>query len=807
MILARFLAVWLTFALGVSHAQLVISEVCASNHQTLVDFEGDSPDFIELLNLGDDPISLIEYALQDDQLWRLWQLPDHTLEPGEYLVIFASGKDRYEPEYHTNFRINSEGEHLFLIHETAPQFLNVPKLQTDHSYGLDLLTGEYRFYDQPTPGHANVEVSFEGYCSPPSVSHDSGFYPSGLTLECQSAANENILFAFAGHSALSHGQWYENPLAIPETEVVQFICTREGFLPSDPVWRTYFTNDLGDLPVLSLTVEPDLLFDPEIGLFMHGTNADQEWPYFGANFWENRHIEVHVTYFVNGQIRVSQPCDMRIHGNKGTRTQEQRPMRLVARNRHGHPYFLDRLISGKPHLKYKTVVLRNGGGDWNRVHLTDAFIQRTVTDSILKTDTRGSEHTAVYINGDFFGLYDFQEQVNADYTRRNLDLPDDTPVTILEQEQEAVTGDFTEFDQMVDWFQNTDLSIPSNYLMASEQVDIDNLTDYLITAFFWNNTDWPGNNLKYHKAEGGKWRWITYDFDVSMNSVGWVTEHTNNLNRVLNDFQHIKTIQIFSALLENTQYQQYFINRYADLVNTVYRADRLTDSFNEMVDRVQPAMNLHFERWGSNSDWWHFYWLEPRAFVFLSDRQFIALNQLEHQFNLNGQYELTIETWPPHAANFSLNSLVIDEGDWQGTYFTDVPISLEAHARPGYEFVHWKHSLNDSIVSLSPSFQSTFDESVQLTAVYRPDAARLNMIVYPNPATSSFAIEFYAHSDAEATFRIYTSTGDLAKQSAVTIHLGVNRLTIEEHLAPGLYIIEMRSSGFSGMTKLLIVPH
>lgn len=790
----------------IAKGQLIINEVCSKNHNVVQDFEGNSPDFIELYNAGSTSISLSGYRLQDSQAHSEWPLPNVEIEAGEFFLIFASGKDLYVPEYHTNFRISSSGENLFLIHDSQTQLLYIPSLHADHSFGRDEQTGSYRYFDVATPGEHNSAVSFAGYCHPPTLSHETGFYASEINVSCQTIPNQTVLYSTDGHSVLSSGVSVDAPIEISETTVFQFVSTRPDYLPSEVVWRTYFIGEPSNLPVVSLTVEPDTLFDPETGLFMLGPEADPEWPHYGANYWSNRHVDAHLSYFENENMQFSQGCQIRIHGNKGSRNQPQRPLRLVANKKLGRDYFYHPFIPAKSQNRYKNIVLRNGGGDWNRIHFTDAFIQRTVTDPMLDLDSKGSETAVVYINGAFFGVYDFQQRLDENYTRTNLNLPDDTPVTILEQEDNVVTGDFIDFNAMVQWFEDTDLSSESNFQLAGEQVDISNLTDYLISEFFWNNTDWPANNLKYYKAEieDGKWRWVIYDCDVSMNSVGWVTEHTDNLGRVLNDFQHIKTIKIFLALLENAEYKRYFINRYADLVNTIFAADKITEEFQNLIDNTEAIMPYHFEKWGSNVEWWHFFWIEPRAFVFLSERPAIALNHVEENFDLAGQYSLSIDTWPPDAAEFRLNSLHLDQSRWSGTYFSDIPIDLQAIARPGYRFVHWINADDEQPISQVAAFRQSFDQSINLTAVFCPDDDLPAVLVFPNPAAHSFAVQFYAPSQGEGFCRIYSSSGHLVWESVFSQAVGVNRIELIPDLNHGIYIVEVQSNTFSGRQKLVI---
>src|SRR5690606_10773915 len=97
----------------------VISEFMADNQGNLLDEDGQSSDWIELANWGDQPLALGGYSLTDnpENLTR-WTLPARSLQPGEHLLIFASGKDRRDPgkTCHTNFSLARDGEFLALVH-------------------------------------------------------------------------------------------------------------------------------------------------------------------------------------------------------------------------------------------------------------------------------------------------------------------------------------------------------------------------------------------------------------------------------------------------------------------------------------------------------------------------------------------------------------------------------------------------------------------------------------------------------------------------------------------------------------------
>ena len=89
---------------------LVINEVMSSNNNTIYDDDGDASDWIELFNGTSNQINLNGYYLSDDTSNTLkWKFGNAVIDPGKYLIIFASDKDTYLNYWHTNFKISSSG--------------------------------------------------------------------------------------------------------------------------------------------------------------------------------------------------------------------------------------------------------------------------------------------------------------------------------------------------------------------------------------------------------------------------------------------------------------------------------------------------------------------------------------------------------------------------------------------------------------------------------------------------------------------------------------------------------------------------
>lgn len=150
-----------------SDTTIQITEIMASNTSFIRDADGDFSDWIELTNTGTAPVSLAGYFLSDeeDQPGK-WAMPDQTLQAGERIVLFASGKDRKTgSELHTNFSLNRHAGTILLSTSLGQMISSVryAELSDNESFAIDEITGEWRTTPYATPGFSNDDTGFEAF--------------------------------------------------------------------------------------------------------------------------------------------------------------------------------------------------------------------------------------------------------------------------------------------------------------------------------------------------------------------------------------------------------------------------------------------------------------------------------------------------------------------------------------------------------------------------------------------------------------------------------------------------------------------
>lgn len=242
----------------------IISEFMAANKNTLLDQDGDSSDWIEIYNGTGAAVNLSGWFLtvQATNLTQ-WGFPNYVLASGDYLVVFASGKNRtaVTNELHTNFKLPAEGSFLALVDPQAnlvscfaPAY---PPQQTDISYGRDpVLINAIGYYPAPTPGDPNA-TSGAGFTPEPAFSQAGGTFLNPFSLSVTAGvSNAVIRYTLDGTVPTDVSPVRAGPLAISATVQVRARAFAPGLLPGPIHSESYIqiTTDVAkiasDLPAL-----------------------------------------------------------------------------------------------------------------------------------------------------------------------------------------------------------------------------------------------------------------------------------------------------------------------------------------------------------------------------------------------------------------------------------------------------------------------------------------------------------------------------------------------------------------------------
>ena len=142
---------------------VIISELMEKNRAVLRDEDGDFSDWIELHNVSGKAVSLGGWRISDKSGEPGWAFPDVTIEPGEYLLVFASGKDKTTSELHTDFSLSGD-ETVYLLSPAGSVAAQCACGGTEADVSMALGNGgEWAQSLYPTPGFENSAAGYEAF--------------------------------------------------------------------------------------------------------------------------------------------------------------------------------------------------------------------------------------------------------------------------------------------------------------------------------------------------------------------------------------------------------------------------------------------------------------------------------------------------------------------------------------------------------------------------------------------------------------------------------------------------------------------
>ena len=746
---------------------LAINEVMAANDATLADEDGDYEDWIELYNYGPVPVNLNGYGLSDDNENPFrWTFPSVMLQPGEYLLVWASGKNRTGSgsPLHTNFSISSGGEEIII---TAPDDQIVDQMPptlipAGISYGrFPDGTGDFHYFRQPTPGGQNNTDRYAGILEKVEFSHEPGFYSSNISLELSHPDNDvkiyytwngsvpdntsmpytsDIVVSDRSNSGNQHSMiptnlitdwrgWEEPAGPVAKGTVIRAIATRPGYIESPAASATYFVFPEGEnrysIDVVSIITDHDNLFSDSHGIYVpgdHYTGDHSTGNYYQRGIEWERPASVE---FFGSDMFFQQDIGIRIHGG-WTRRDPIKSLRLYARSDYGESRFNYRIFPDLPFDNYNRLLLRNSGNDWAVTMFRDAAAQSLVSHLL---DVQAYRPTVVFINGEYWGIKNLRERIDRHYIGRRFGVDPDN-IDLLTGENEVKEGDNVHYDRMIGFVSENDMGAESNYRQVLEMMDVDNYLDYYSAQVYYANTDWPANNIDFWrlradydpaapKGHDGRWRWLLYDVDRALGLFRDYTYEFNMVEYITREFSNNREWPnlLFRNLLENETFRNSFINRVADHLNTAFLPSRVHSVIDEFSRRIEPEIPEHIHRWRYPDSPEHWQQLVQVMHNNASQRPDYVRRHLMDHFGIVSTVNLSLDVDTPEAGFIRVNSVDIKPSTpgvganpypWNGTYFDGVPLEITAVPHNGYEFSHWsgtginKNNNGDPVIKLSP---------------------------------------------------------------------------------------------------------
>ena len=683
-------------------AQLKINEYSCSNIAGPTDAYGENEDWIELYNPSSAVVDLSGWYLSDkaSNLTK-WLIPSGTIAANSFKMVYCSGRNTVNgTEYHPNFKLTqTDGEWIIL---TNPAGIVVDSLKiihmtkSNHSVGRSTNGAtDWKLFTTPTP-NANNTGALNFYVSTPVMSLSSGFYPSAqnVTITCPNAA-ATIRYTLDGSVPTATSTVFSGPILINATTVLRARAYITGEQTSFTASSTYFINVTHTVPVISIAGAGNQSLASLLG-------GQQITP---QGFFEI--FEENGTFIDKGEGEFNE------HGNDSW-AYPQRGLDFIMKDQFGYNGDIDHEIFPMTSRdEFQRIILKPGASDNypfenGGAHIRDAFVHTLSQQADLKLDERTWRPCVLYLNGQYWGVYEIREKVDdSDFTKHYANQ-DEYNVQYLK----TWGGTWTEYgapNAAPDWnalrtyIANNNMGNAANFTYVDSQLNWESLVDYFVLNSYVVNQDWLNWNTSWWRGmdplgDKKKWRYTLWDMDATF---GHYTNYTGipdpsanadpcNAENLPNPGGQGHTDILEKLILENPIVEQYYITRYVDLVNTHFSCAYMINLLDSMVNEISPEMTAHCARWGGSFAGWNANVQDLRDFINL---RCTALEQgLIDCYSLSGPFAVTFNVSPPLAGEIKVNSLWAPTYPWSTEYFGGISTNVIAKANPGFLFDHWEYT-------------------------------------------------------------------------------------------------------------------
>lgn len=679
-------------------AQVVINEFSAANYDDAQDNYGEYEDYIELYNTGSSSVDLSGYYLSD-KLTNLdkWEIPAGVTIPANgHLLIWCDDRNEVMGgSVHSNFKITqTKANEAVVFSDPSLQIIDFNAIdqatQKNHSWSRITDGGAtWGIARNPSPGSSNTNVD-SYYASIPQISPAAGLFTSTTSVTITTTdANVTIHYTLNGDEPTESDPVYTGPISVSQTTVVRAkaYSSDPNVPPSFIETNTYFINDDHTLSVLSISGSgmQDLL--------------DGSW---GAE------PEGHFEYFGPDQVLIHETLgEYNKHGNDSW-AYDQRGVDFIVKDQFGYDYAVhDQIFPNKSRTEFQRLILKAAANDnypfEDGAHIRDSYVHTLSQRANMEMDERTSKSCILYLNGQYWGVYDIREKVDDnDFTqyyygqgRKWIDFIKTWGGTWAEY------GTMDDWETLHDYIINNDMSVQSNYDYVESQFEVESLIDYIILNTHvvcsdwlnWNTAWWRGRNPDGEKQ---RWRYALWDMDATFGHyINYTGVPDTGPTADPCDPEELDSggdpeghVEMLTALYANEDFYNLYINRYADLNNTYFTCDYMEGLLDEMIAEIEPEMPRQIAKWGGSMAQWQDNVEELRAFI--QSRCTIIDTGIVDCYDVTGPFTITVNVEPVGSPNDVLVNTVIPlTYPYAGDYFGETDMTLTAQPGNGWFFTNW----------------------------------------------------------------------------------------------------------------------
>ena len=603
---------------------LIINEAMSSNYEYLPQNGGNYYDWIELYNNSSKSIKLSDYCLttSTNSLCE-FKLPNVELKKGEYYIVMASGDSNLSNDsyIHAPFKISSV-EGLYLTKERQIiDTLFVSEVPIGYSIGKGD-DGVY-YFSKPTPKAKNsngtMSVSYL-----PTASKKGGTYNDTDSIEVALTGGDKIYYTLDGSVPTTSSKVYSSPLTIKKTTVLRIMSKDNGMLQSNTNTYSYIMNENHSLNVMSISINKKALTNVNTHTSLNSSVIE---PCF-------------VEYFDSEGTGFSIGAELKLFGGS-TRSYRKKSYEIKFKKEYGKGSLNYKVFDTVNSSVFESLVLRTGSQDefeWSKKTLIRDIVATSLVDEYTDLDVQAYKPVAVYINGEYWGLYFIREKVDESFISNHYNVKATSENTdLLRIDGEVKLGTNTKYNKMISFTNSNTLNNKDNYNKIKEQIDIKGYCD------FWISEIWPSNydivNMRYFSnplIDSGKWKFIYYDLDSAFYNVNadYYKYYTTPSGIGYGNFPTV----LLRNLMKSSEFKETFLERLSYNLKNTWNSDNVIKKIDSVIDEIgedeikrnlERWNNISYNEWKKNVDFFKEFAAKRNKYMVSQAKSFFGLSESE----------------------------------------------------------------------------------------------------------------------------------------------------------------------------------
>ncbi|MES2679103.1 MAG: gliding motility-associated C-terminal domain-containing protein [Bacteroidota bacterium] len=408
--------------------------------------------------------------------------------------------------------------------------------------------------------------------------------------------------------------------------------------------------------------------------------------------------------------------------------------------------------------------------------IMDVFLQSLAARNNLHVSPLHIKPVITFLNGKYQGVYDLREVYDKYYenyynqqSKDSLDLlfyhGGDGSVTYAEGLPSSFsTGANTFANAVYSLGISPQINLPNGYNTLWSRLDKASFMDYMIlNSYAMNGNFWKYDyDIAYAKGgqankPGNKWHYYLWNTPAIFNFTALTLPGGQIYNDVFispcfvhsNNSYYLTNITPAAgnghgAILRNLmgtpnnigskryEFQQEYKTRYMDLLNGPLRCDYILKHYDYVKNLFLKEMRYHEDAalaiplpgpFVTQPDLFDSNTVKIRRGIEKRCRIMSSAFGVRFAgcYGMQGPWDLTVDVQPPGAGKVRLNTLVLDNYIWTGTYYGITMTFKAIPADETYSFHHWEFKnhlpLNDTPLSMD-SLQISFNQPDEVVAVF-----------------------------------------------------------------------------------------